>query len=71
MPRTKTNKRAVPVDDNTVQDINARIIKNIDTNFKIVQKYKLTDTHKSLVELGYRDTTKIMYVYGLACTWSI
>ena len=68
MSRTKTRKRTVPVDDITVQDINARIMKNVDTTFKIVQKYKLTDTHNSLVELGYRDTTKMMFVDGPAGT---
>ena len=68
MSRAKTRKRTVPVDDMTVQDINARIVKNVDTNFKVVQKYKLTDTHKSLVELGYLDSTKMLFVDGPAGT---
>jgi phosphate starvation-inducible PhoH-like protein len=68
MSRLKTRKRAASVDDTVVHDINVKLVKNADTNFKIVQKYKLTDTHKSFVELGFIDSTKMMFVDGPAGT---
>ena len=69
MSRLKTRKRATPsVDEETAQDINAKIHRNFDTNFKITQKFKLNDTHNSLVELGYLDSTKILFVDGPAGT---
>ena len=70
MPRsTRTRKRPVAaIDEKTVQEINEKLERNVDLNFKITQKFKLTDTHKSLVELGYLDKTKILFVDGPAGT---
>ena len=68
MSRTKTRKRVAKIDDEVAHDINAKLVRNNDTNFKIVQKYTLTDAHKSLVELGYIDKTKMLFVDGPAGT---
>ena len=70
MPRsTRTRKRPVAaINESTVQEINEKIARNREVDFKITQKFKLTDTHKSLVELGYRDKTKILFVDGPAGT---
>lgn len=67
MPRATRSKKPA-VSSNTADDIHAKLERNIDTNFKIVQKYKLTDTHNSLVELGYREQTKMIFVDGPAGT---
>lgn len=67
MPRTPRSKKTT-VSDDTVNDIHAKLERNVDTNFKIVQKYKLTDTHNSLVELGYREQTKMLFIDGPAGT---
>lgn len=67
MPRATRSKKT-SVSNDTADDIHAKLERNIDTNFKIVQKYKLTDTHNSLVELGYRDKTKMLFIDGPAGT---
>ena len=41
---------------------------NIDRNFDIVAKYKLTDVHKSFTELCFNHDTKIAFVDGPAGT---
>lgn len=69
MPRKTLNrKKTSVVNEDVACDIQERLKKNIDTNFKVVQKYQLTDTHKSLVELGFRDQTKMLFVDGPAGT---
>ena len=70
MPRSQKPKKNthVQLNSETVSDINANLVKNIDRTFKIVQKFKLTDTHSSLVKLGYSDHTKIIFVDGPAGT---
>ena len=70
MPRTtRTRKRsAASIDEDTVHAINEKIAHNKELDFKITQKFKLTDTHKSLVELGYREKTKMLLVDGPAGT---
>ena len=68
MPRAPRSKKPARTDSSTAEDIHAKLERNIDTNFKIVQKYKLTDTHNSLVELGYRDKTKMLFIDGPAGT---
>lgn len=68
MSRAKSSKKPARTDSATAEDIHAKLERNIDTNFKIVQKYKLTDTHNSLVELGYRDKTKMLFIDGPAGT---
>lgn len=67
MPRATRSKKTGASND-VADDIHAKLERNIDTNFKIVQKYKLTDTHNSLVELGYRDKTKMLFIDGPAGT---
>ena len=68
MSRAKSSKKPANTNSSTAEDIHAKLERNIDTNFKIVQKYKLTDTHNSLVELGYRDKTKMLFIDGPAGT---
>lgn len=67
MPRATRSKKPT-VSKDTVDDIHAKLERNVDTNFKIVQKYKLTDTHNSLVELGFREQTKMLFIDGPAGT---
>lgn len=67
MPRATRSKKVATSCD-VADDIHAKLEKNIDTSFKIVHKYKLTDTHNSLVELGFRDKTKMLFIDGPAGT---
>lgn len=67
MPRATRSKKTGASND-VADDIHAKLDRNIDTNFRIVQKYKLTDTHNSLVELGFREQTKMLFIDGPAGT---
>ena len=68
MPRATRSKKPASTNKAVADDIHAKLEKNIDTNFKIVQKFKLTDTHNSLVELGFREQTKMLFIDGPAGT---
>lgn len=68
MPRATRSKKTGTSNNDVADDIHAKLVRNIDTNFKIVQKYKLTDTHNSLVELGFREQTKMLFIDGPAGT---
>lgn len=68
MPRATRSKKPASTNKTVADDIHAKLEKNIDTNFKIVQKFKLTDTHNSLVELGFREQTKMLFIDGPAGT---
>lgn len=58
-----------PRKDSEIEEIPEIVTRNnMDRTFKIETKYKLTDVHKSFVELCFRDTTKIAFVDGPAGT---
>lgn len=55
--------------DTSIEDIPEIVERNnIDRNFDIIAKYKLTDVHKSFTELCFNNDTKIAFVDGPAGT---
>jgi len=55
--------------DSDIEDIPEIVTRNtMERNFKIDSKFKLTDTHKSFVELCFNSETKIAFVDGPAGT---